>query len=299
MVKCKICGCEKEFSIKDHLKWTHGLNKKSYQELYPNAEITSKNKREQISKNMKEVWSNEGYKEKMSKIRQVTHNKPEFKEKMSKITTERYKENPELLERFHNWHKTDEFMRWVVSDERIKKIRESTKKRWDNDEYRKRVCESISKTLSDGRCQKSEEFKDKMSKIITEKYINGELTNNCSKYENGWYLSKDGCEYYFASSLEKESMVLLDRDEHVVGWTNKHGIIIPYVIDGRVRRYVPDFLINMRSGDKLLVEMKGWETEKVVIKGMAAKEKYKNYKICYNINELKNYLDEFKYNKEN
>ncbi len=43
-VKCNICGFEKQFSIVEHLKFSHNLNSKQYKELYTNALVKSKKK---------------------------------------------------------------------------------------------------------------------------------------------------------------------------------------------------------------------------------------------------------------
>ena len=292
MVKCEICGVEKEFTIKDHLKWSHGLNKKSYLEIYPDGEVTSKLQRSRVSERSKKMWDSDVYKDKMSKIRKITHNKPEFKQKMSDIMIKIHNEKPELFEKFRNWHKTKEFKEWVKSESRVNKIRESSIKRWGNDEYRKKVIDAMSKSLSDGRCTKSDEFRENMSRIIAEKYANGELTNTCGKYKTGWYLAKDNLNYWFASSYEEKAMIILDNNDNVKKWTNKHGITIKYEINGVKRRYVPDFLVKLKCGKELIIETKGWESEEVNIKAEAAMVIYgENYKLVYKINKINNILN--------
>ena len=39
--------------------------------------------------------------------------------------------------------------------------------------------------------------------------------------------------------------------------------------------------------------MKGWETDVVKLKSEEASKRYKNYKVCYTVSELKMYINEF------
>lgn len=61
----------------------------------------------------------------------------------------------------------------------------------------------------------------------------------------------------YDSDLERRMMDRLERDAHIVKWTKKHGVTIPW-IDGRKhrRRYVPDFLVEYEGGKKVLIEVK-------------------------------------------
>lgn len=295
MVKCLICGLEKEYSIKDHLKWSHGLNKQTYQELYPNAEITSKKHKEMVSKRIKKMWGNNEFKEKMCKSRKESHNTPEFKTKMSKIIKEKHLNNPELFSGFTNYHKTEDFKKWVVSKERCDKISKSSKKRWENDEYKEKVINSIKQKLNDGRCKKNKEFKEKMSSLMTNLYENGVLTNNMNKYINGWYLAKNGEKYYYASSYELNAMKFFDKSKNVLEWTNKHKIRIKYIFNGTNRYYLPDFLVKLANGTEYIIEMKGWETERVKVKTKFAIQEYGDkYQIFFNNKNLEKFINENK-----
>jgi hypothetical protein len=295
MVKCKICGFEKEKSIKDHLKHTHKINKEKYLELYPNSEIYSDSFKKEISCKNKKMWADDDFKSKMSKIRKETHNKPEFKEKQRKNTLKIFKEQPEKYDKFINYHKTDEFKQWVCSKERCDKISETSKKRWLDIDYRNKVIKSINKILLDGRCAKSDIFKDKMSEIISKKYANGELTNKSNKYKTGYYISKNNESFWYQSSYEEKCMQFFDQFDPIK-WTNKHGIIIPYNMDGKTKRYVPDFLIQINEHE-YIIEMKGWWTEEVELKRLAAIEIYGDkYKIFYNIKTLKKFINEVQKN---
>lgn len=54
-------------------------------------------------------------------------------------------------------------------------------------------------------------------------------------------------------------MTQLDSDPEVSSWTKKHGIKIPYDFEGRTRHFVPDFLITLNSGERVLEEVKGYD----------------------------------------
>ncbi len=273
------------------MKHTHKINKERYQEMFPGAEIISEEYRKKISEREKNKWSEVEFKQKMSNIRKITHNKTEFKQKMSEKIKKIHKEDPNIFSGFTNYHKTEEFKKWVKSEERITKISESSKKRWGNIEYREKVINSLKRILNDGRCEKNNTFKEKMSKIVTELFLNGKLNNEKSIYKTGYYLDKLGEKYYYASSLEEESMVYLDTTSLVESWTNKHKIVIPYILNGVKKNYIPDFLIKLKNGEEWIVEMKGWVSEEVLIKENFTKKIYNNYKIFYNINELKNFIE--------
>lgn len=293
MVKCLICGIEKEFSIKDHLKWTHGLNKEKYQKLYPNAEVTSDKQKKLVSERNKKMWDNIEFKEKMCESRKISHNTIEFKEKMSKISKKRHIENPEFFSGFTSFHKTEAFKEWVVSEERIQKIRESSKKRWENIEYRKKTIQSIKNTLSDGRCKKSKEFRERMSELMCDLYDKGSLTNNTNRYNCGWFINKDGENFYYASKYELNAMIFFDNSDKVLKWTNKHKIRIKYIHDGIQKNYLPDFLVKLSNGVEYIIEMKGWVTDEVIEKVKKSIELFEDkYQIFYNNEDLEKFINE-------
>jgi len=81
-------------------------------------------------------------------------------------------------------------------------------------------------------------------------------------YDHGWYQSiKTNEENYFQSSYEKIRMNELDRNEDVLYWTKRHGILIEYFLDNKKYHYVPDFLIEYNNGDIFMEEVKGYIKE--------------------------------------
>ncbi|MEW6171957.1 MAG: BPTD_3080 family restriction endonuclease [Bacillota bacterium] len=86
-----------------------------------------------------------------------------------------------------------------------------------------------------------------------------------------WYTSKP-CEYtkkshinlcVFDSAWEAGDAFELDRNPNVDAWVkNDHlGFEILYVYEGTIRKYRPDFIIRLKTGEFLILETKGQETE--------------------------------------
>ena len=50
-------------------------------------------------------------------------------------------------------------------------------------------------------------------------------------------------------------MQLLDADERVESWSSE-SFSLPYTLDGKKKRYVPDFHVITRSGHDFLIEVK-------------------------------------------
>ncbi len=86
-----------------------------------------------------------------------------------------------------------------------------------------------------------------------------------------WYTGKP-CQYTarshinfvsFDSTWEATEACALDRSPEVAAWVkNDHlGFEVLYVHRGVVRKYRPDFLIRLRSGDMLVLEVKGQKSD--------------------------------------
>jgi type III restriction enzyme len=87
-----------------------------------------------------------------------------------------------------------------------------------------------------------------------------------------WYTSKP-CEYtrksninycVYDSAWEACEAFELDQNENVSAWAkNDHlGFGIPYIFDGKVKQYRPDFIIKLTTGDYLILETKGRNTQR-------------------------------------
>ncbi|HEX3036680.1 MAG TPA: DEAD/DEAH box helicase family protein [Thermodesulfobacteriota bacterium] len=68
----------------------------------------------------------------------------------------------------------------------------------------------------------------------------------------------------FDSAWEASESFELDRNPNVESWVkNDHlGFVIRYIYNGVVHPYYPDFIIRLKTGDLLVIETKGKETEK-------------------------------------
>jgi len=66
----------------------------------------------------------------------------------------------------------------------------------------------------------------------------------------------------FDSTWEASEAFELDRNPHVMAWVkNDHlGFEILYIFDGIVRKYRPDFILQLKTGDFLILETKGKDT---------------------------------------
>jgi type III restriction enzyme len=91
-----------------------------------------------------------------------------------------------------------------------------------------------------------------------------------------WYTTKP-CEYtkrshinvcVYDSTWEAADAYQLDNSPHVAAWVkNDHlGFEILYIDRGVVRKYRPDFLIRLTTGDMLVLETKGQDTEEDRVK---------------------------------
>lgn len=91
-----------------------------------------------------------------------------------------------------------------------------------------------------------------------------------------WYTAKP-CEYtekshinfcVLDSTWESADAFILDQSDEVAAWVkNDHlGFEVFYVYQGAVRKYRPDFLIRLKTGDMLILETKGQDTEQDKVK---------------------------------
>ena len=72
---------------------------------------------------------------------------------------------------------------------------------------------------------------------------------------------------------EQSAAYCLDTHDEVRAWVkNDHlGFIVPYRKDGTKRSYLPDFIVELVSGAKLVVELKGQVIDDALVKAGAAK----------------------------
>ena len=65
------------------------------------------------------------------------------------------------------------------------------------------------------------------------------------------------------SSWEASEAFRLERNKHVLSWAkNDHlGFVTPYIFDGTIKNYYPDFLIKLDNGMMLVLEVKGIDSQ--------------------------------------
>jgi type III restriction enzyme len=130
-----------------------------------------------------------------------------------------------------------------------------------------------------------------MKKIVNHiwRYIYSENTNKITPvFDNDkpirstadmrtWYTSKP-CEKVdkshinfcvFDSTWESSAAYNLDNNPNVYAWVkNDHlGFEIPYMFQGVVHKYIPDYIIKLQNGTNLIIEVKGLESEQDKVKG--------------------------------
>jgi hypothetical protein len=95
-----------------------------------------------------------------------------------------------------------------------------------------------------------EERNSKISKSITQLYLDGG-----QKWARGKYTSTmSNNTYHYRSSWELRYMKELDEDINVTSW-DYEPFSIEYILDEKVKRYIPDFIVKTKTG-QILVEVK-------------------------------------------
>jgi type III restriction enzyme len=106
----------------------------------------------------------------------------------------------------------------------------------------------------------------------------------------------------FDSDWERESAELLGLNSCVDSWVknDRLGLVVPYRKEGVAKKYLPDFVVSLVNGEKLLVEIKGQIGDAYLKK--AAAERWCNavtndgrfgkwtYHLCFGVEELRQVL---------
>jgi type III restriction enzyme len=107
----------------------------------------------------------------------------------------------------------------------------------------------------------------------------------------------------FDSDWERDSANLLGSHLIIESWVknDRLGLVVPYRKEGVARKYLPDFLITLVNGEKLLVEIKG-QIGDAYLKKSAAERWCRavtndgrfgkwSYHLCFGVDELQQVLD--------
>lgn len=290
MIKCKICGHQVKYRLIEHIQKVHKMDIEDYKEKY--GEVVSEEYKQKVSKKSKEKWQDKNYREKTMKSREWIYTDENLNKKRIKSIKKYYKEGGEV------WNKG----LTKNDDERLKSIGEKNKhnlsgRTKENYDYlnnhsilmktlwnKSKLKQKWNKIQNDKKLKN--DWKNKISKTITEKIKNNEL-NTLSSFNYGWYKNRND-KYWYSSGLEKDSMMLFDKLELI--WDRCDHIINYKDKDGNSHRYIPDFKILLNNKE-IIIEMKGFDWDGLTsIKATEASKRY-NYKLFYTIEELKKYLE--------
>lgn len=163
----------------------------------------------------------------------LTYSDPKLREKIASSVTEAFKDPDKkhnlIVGQLNGWD----------NEERRAKASVVQKQAWtvDHDERVKRVF--------------TPEFSEKMSIIMTQKYLDGGYAWAKGKYQS----TKTARTCYYRSSWELLFMQSLDTDPSVAAWEYEFTHIA-YSLNGKSRRYVPDFHVIYSDGHHALIEVK-------------------------------------------
>ena len=135
--------------------------------------------------------------------------------------------------------------------------------------------------------------REKMSEARARLISLGLFNPNYHRGIRGEYFSnKIGEKCFFASFYEFLRMVLLDLDENVKTWTKRHNIRIKYFFKEKQHFYIPDFFVELKSGQFILEEIKGYEQEDKLKLKIDCLSRF-----CNENNFCQNFIDYEKLNK--
>jgi len=133
------------------------------------------------------------------------------------------------------------------------KFSDHTKRLWADGtlaEAHAKATETFKQRSADGKYDFTER-NENLSKSITQKYLDGGFA-----WSTGQYTSiKTGAVCNYRSSWEKMYMEELDSRDDVEIWKYE-PMSLPYFLEGKLKRYIPDFQVILSDGSCLLVEVK-------------------------------------------
>jgi len=121
------------------------------------------------------------------------------------------------------------------------------KRRWKDPFFRERM---LSRLCSKEACIRR-------SETLSKKIASGDF-RPVSRYKRGWFQScRMNRSFYYASSYELAALEKMENDVSVVKYCRSSSRI-QYLFLGKVRRYIPDFVVWFSCGLKVIVEVKPW-----------------------------------------
>jgi TnsA-like endonuclease N terminal len=201
------------------------------------------------------------------------HNKVEFSDevkkeigkKNSKNMLQFCKKNPDFAK------EKAAHMRTFFTDETFKKRKDSITKAYKNEDLCKLTGERSAafwknnpeiRILTSEKAKKTyheraalghyDAMKQNLSKIMSDKLLNNERL-----WQQGSYTSaKSNRTCRYKSSYELQLMKEMDANDQIASWLYEQTSIsyIDYI--GQKRRYIPDFVVNIVSGQNFMIEVK-------------------------------------------
>ena len=107
----------------------------------------------------------------------------------------------------------------------------------------------------------------------------------------------------FDSTWERDSALLLGSHPAVAAWVknDRLGLVVPYRKDGVAKKYLPDFIVELVGGSRLLIEIKGQIGDAMIKKAAAERwcravtndGRFGNweYHLCFGAAQLRTVLD--------
>lgn len=129
---------------------------------------------------------------------------------------------------------------------------ERTQRRWASGELRAahvKAAATFKRRAASGEIDFTQR-NDRLSARISQMYVDGSFRWCRGHHES----PKTGLKHRYRSRWELQYMQLLDADPDVIQWRSE-PTVIPYELDGKQRRYVPDFIVQRADGIEL-VEVK-------------------------------------------
>ncbi len=94
-----------------------------------------------------------------------------------------------------------------------------------------------------------EEWNEKQSQTMANKIVAGDFNPEDPRFFVTGYFIGDKCKKhrpFFRSSLELRTHCMLEKDDDVI-WYENEPFAIEYNNEGKIRRYIPDFIVVRRS----------------------------------------------------
>lgn len=233
--ECK-CGCEKKVTLNPNKAlgfndYLHGHNAQGHEV----TQSTRKKIGKKNSENMKQFYEKNPEAGKKNTSRMNSFKTDESEKKRIEASINAVK----------NMSKEEKFEKFSVP--KIKLWREERKKML---EAQKKAAKTRKENYDNGMYDFTESNK-KISETITNKYLNNEFLWCKGTY----YSTKMNKNFNYRSSWEKAYMEILDNDDNIIFW-DYEPFSIPYKLNEKQKRYIPDFIITLNDNSKKLIEIK-------------------------------------------